>query len=149
MRTWGLYLEAPEFSEATFSPRRMDGAIAATGDSIVQVEGVFTLDGAPHDLTLPMRIHVDGANRTAKTRFTIPYVKWGLKDPSTFLLRVDKEVDMETTLAGQLSELRKSNEERRNHPLSGVNSSSRPSSSGKIVIFTPASDSTIQSAAAS
>jgi polyisoprenoid-binding protein YceI len=102
-------LEAPEFSEATFSPRRLDGAIAATGDSIVQVEGVFTLHGAPHDLTLPMRIHVDGANCTAKTRFTIPYVKWGLKDPSTFLLRVDKEVDMEITLAGRLSELRKSN----------------------------------------
>jgi polyisoprenoid-binding protein YceI len=102
-------LEAPQFSEATFSPKRLDGAIAAAGDSMVQVEGVFTLHGTPHDLTLPLQIHVDGANCTAKTHFMIPYVKWGLKDPSTFLLRVDKEVEMEITLAGQLSESQKSN----------------------------------------
>ncbi len=96
-------LDAPKFTEASFSPRHMTGAIAATGDSTVQVDGVFTLHGTPHDLTMPMEIHIDGTTCTAKTHFTIPYVKWGLKDPSTFLLRVNKEVDMEITLVGQLS----------------------------------------------
>jgi hypothetical protein len=81
----------------------MVGSISAIGDSVVQVEGVFTLHGAPHDLTVPMQIHIGGTTCTAKTRFMIPYVKWGLKDPSTFLLRVDKEVGMEITLVGQLS----------------------------------------------
>jgi polyisoprenoid-binding protein YceI len=96
-------LNAPQFTEVTFSPRHLNGAIAATGDSTVQIDGVFTLHGAPHDLTLPMQIHMDGTTCTAKTHFMIPYVKWGLKDPSTFLLRVNKEVDVEITLVGQLS----------------------------------------------
>jgi polyisoprenoid-binding protein YceI len=96
-------LNAPNFTEASFKPAHLDGAIAATGDSTVQVEGVFTLHGTPHDLTVPMQIHIDGTTCTAKTHFMIPYVKWGLKDPSTFILRVNKEVDMEITLVGQVS----------------------------------------------
>jgi polyisoprenoid-binding protein YceI len=81
----------------------MNGSIASTGDSTVQVDGVFALHGTPHDLTIPMQIHIDGKTATAKTHFMIPYVKWGLKDPSTLLLKVDKEVNMDITLAGQLS----------------------------------------------
>jgi hypothetical protein len=54
-------------------------------------------------VTVPVQIHIDGKTCTRKTRFVIPYVKWGLKDPSTFLLRVDKEVEMEIALVGQLS----------------------------------------------
>jgi hypothetical protein len=50
-----------------------------------------------------MQIHIEGENCTAKTHFIIPYVKWGLKDPSTFLLRVSKEVEINITLVGQLS----------------------------------------------
>jgi len=96
-------LNAPQFTEVTFSPKRLHGAIAATGDSTVQVDGVFMLHGTPHDLTVPMQVHIDGTACTAKTHFMIPYVKWGLKDPSTFLLRVNKEVGMEITLVGQLS----------------------------------------------
>jgi polyisoprenoid-binding protein YceI len=96
-------LNAPQFTQATFSPTHLNGSIAATGDSTVEVDGVFILHGIPHDLTLPIRIHTDGKTCTAKAHVTIPYVKWGLKDPSTFLLRVNKDVDMEITLVGQLS----------------------------------------------
>jgi polyisoprenoid-binding protein YceI len=96
-------LNAAEFTVVTFHPTHLNGAVAATGDSTVQVDGVFTLHGTPHNLTLPVQIHMDGKTCTAKTRFMIPYVKWGLKDPSTFLLRVNKEVDMEISLVGQLS----------------------------------------------
>jgi hypothetical protein len=50
-----------------------------------------------------MQIHIDGANCSAKTHFIVSYVKWRLKDPSVFILKVAKEVDVNLTLVGQLS----------------------------------------------
>jgi polyisoprenoid-binding protein YceI len=96
-------LNAPKFAEASFVPKHVNGTISATGDSTVQVDGIFTLHGAPHDLTVPMQIHIDGKACTAKTHFAIPYVKWGLKDPSNFLIHVDKEVTLDIALTGQVS----------------------------------------------
>jgi len=95
-------LDAEHFTEISFVPRSYQGTIAATGDSTIQVTGVFTLHGAPHDLTVPMQIHIEGATLTAKTHFTVPYVKWGLKDPSIFILKVAKEVDIDLALVGSL-----------------------------------------------
>jgi hypothetical protein len=57
----------------------------------------------PHDLTVPLQVHVEGAELTARTWFMVPYVKWGLKDPSVFLLRVAKEVRIEVTLRGKVA----------------------------------------------
>lgn len=96
-------LDAPHFADISFVPRAVQGTIAATGDSTVQVTGTFTLHGAAHDLTVPMQIHIDGTACTAKTKFSVPYVKWGLKDPSTFILRVAKEAEIDLTLSGRIA----------------------------------------------
>jgi hypothetical protein len=77
--------------------------IAPAADSSIQVTGTFTRHGRPHDLTVPMQIHIDGANCTAKTHFIVPYVKWGLKDPSVSILKVAKEVEVSLKISGQLS----------------------------------------------
>jgi hypothetical protein len=39
----------------------------------------------------------------ATTRFSVPYVKWGLKNPSTFILRVSDSVDIDIRASGQLT----------------------------------------------
>lgn len=96
-------LEAAKFSEVTFAPQTYTGTLAPTGDSTLQVTGIFTLHGTPHPLTVPMQIHIDGSKCTAKTHFTVPYVDWGLKDPSWFVLKAAKEVDLDLTLTGSLS----------------------------------------------
>jgi polyisoprenoid-binding protein YceI len=96
-------LDTDHFAQVTFAPNSYQGAIAPSGDSTIQVSGIFTLHGTPHDLTVPMQIHIDGANLTARGHFTVPYVKWGLKDPSIFVLKVAKDVDIDLTLSGQLT----------------------------------------------
>jgi polyisoprenoid-binding protein YceI len=96
-------LDVAHFAEISFAPKSYQGTVAASGDSTIQVTGVFTLHGTPHDLTVPMQIHIDGATLTAKTQFQVPYVQWGLKDPSIFVLKVAKAVDIDLTLVGSLS----------------------------------------------
>lgn len=96
-------LDATHFAEVSFIPKRYQGTIAPGGDSTIQVSGIFTLHGVPHDLTVPMEIHIDGTNLTAKAHFNVPYVQWGLKDPSIFILKVAKEVGIDLTLAGRVS----------------------------------------------
>jgi polyisoprenoid-binding protein YceI len=96
-------LDVEHYSEITFAPQKYDGTIAPSGDSTIQVSGIFTLHGTPHDLTVPMQLHIDNGALTAKTHFVVPYVKWGLKDPSVFILKVAKEVDIDLTLVGKVT----------------------------------------------
>lgn len=96
-------LETGNFAEITFVPKSYAGALAASGNSTIQVSGVFTLHGSAHDLTLPMQIHIENGHLTATGHFTVPYVQWGLKDPSIFILKVAKEVAIDLTLSGSLS----------------------------------------------
>jgi polyisoprenoid-binding protein YceI len=97
-------LDVAHFAEVSFSPKSYQGTIAASGDSTIQVTGTFTLHGTPHDITVPMQIHIDGGNLTAKAHFAVPYVQWGLKDPSVFILKVAKEVDIDLALAGNVTQ---------------------------------------------
>ena len=96
-------LDVAHYADVLFVPQSYQGTIAASGDSTIQVSGAFTLHGTPHELTVPMQIHIEGTNLTAKTHFTVPYVKWGLKDPSIFILKVAKEVEIDLTLVGHVS----------------------------------------------
>jgi polyisoprenoid-binding protein YceI len=96
-------LDVAHFAEISFVPQSYQGTLAAAGDSTIQVTGVFTLHGAAHGLTVPMQVHIDGNKLTASTHFSVPYVSWGLKDPSIFILKVAKEVGIDLTLSGQVS----------------------------------------------
>ena len=95
-------LEAERFPDITFKPQSYTGAIAVPGESTIQVSGAFTLHGAPHDITVPMQVHIEGKNLSASGSFAVPYVKWGLKDPSILILKVAKEVHVDLKLVGTL-----------------------------------------------
>jgi polyisoprenoid-binding protein YceI len=88
-------LESDKFPEIVFTPTQMTGAVAAQGSSTVQVSGRFRLHGQDHDVTLPIEIKSDGRNLQIDTHIDIPYVKWGLKNPSNFFFRVSDTVAIE------------------------------------------------------
>ena len=95
-------LESAKYPEILFAPDRVDGNIAMQGDSDVKIHGVFTIHGATHDITIPAKTHIDQQKLTATLDFPVPYVKWGMKDPSNFLLKVKDTVQIEIHAAGQL-----------------------------------------------
>ncbi|MEG9436041.1 YceI family protein [Edaphobacter sp. HDX4] len=96
-------LKVDQYTTVSFEPKTYAGIIAPQGDSTIQVSGVFTLLGNPHDLTISMQIHIDGSKATARAQFVVPYVQWGLKNPSFMFWRVESEVAMDLNLVGQVS----------------------------------------------
>jgi polyisoprenoid-binding protein YceI len=88
-------LESQKYPEAVFTPDRMDGHLAVQGQSEVDVHGSLKIHGGDHELTLHFRAEAAGNQYTVSTRFTIPYVQWGMKNPSNILLKVDEKVEMD------------------------------------------------------
>ena len=96
-------LKADQYTTVSFAPNTYTGTIAPSGDSTIQVSGVFTLLGIPHDLTIPMQIHMDGSKATARAHFIIPYAQWGLKNPSFMFWKAENDVAIDLNLVGQIS----------------------------------------------
>src|ERR1700676_3176046 len=95
-------LESAKFPEIVFTPVQVTGVVAANGASKVEVSGRFRLHGQDHDVTLPIDVKADGKNLQITTHIEIPYVQWGLKNPSNFLLRVSDNVAIEIEATGRL-----------------------------------------------
>jgi polyisoprenoid-binding protein YceI len=95
-------LRASSFKTISFTPTRFTGTFNATGDSTLQVHGIFTLLGTPHEIDVPMQVQVNGEQLHAIGSFAVPYVQWGLKDPSTFMIHVNKAVQIDLSLMGTL-----------------------------------------------
>ena len=96
-------LKVDQYTTVSFAPKAYKGTILASGDSTIQVSGVFTLLGTPHELTIPMQIHIDGSKATARAHFIIPYVQWGLKNPSFMFWKAENDVAIDLNLVGQIS----------------------------------------------
>ena len=96
-------LKVEQYTTVSFTPKSYTGTIAGSGDSTIQVSGVFTLLGTPHDITIPMQVHIDGSSGIAKAHFVIPYIQWGLKSPSFMMFKAENDVSIDLNLVGRLS----------------------------------------------
>lgn len=87
-------LQSKLFPEIVFRPDRIEGKLEPAGASQIQLHGLFIIHGAEHELTVPLDVQAgpDGYNATA--HFSVPYVKWGMKNPSTLFLRVNDTVQI-------------------------------------------------------
>jgi polyisoprenoid-binding protein YceI len=96
-------LEASTWPEITFRPRHVDGHLDAQSDFQAKLEGVLTLHGARHDVVVETHGRLSGRDFTATGHLSIPYVEWGLKDPSVLFLSVAKEVEIDIVTTGSVT----------------------------------------------
>jgi hypothetical protein len=61
---------------------------------------MFSIHGADHALTAEVHANLAGDHWTGTGKFQVPYISWGIKDPSNFLLKVKPVVDVELELSG-------------------------------------------------
>ena len=96
-------LEVEQHASVLFEPRSYAGVIPLSGDSTLQVTGIFTLLGTGHEITIPIAVHLEDTTATARAHFVVPYIQWGLKDPSFLFWKADKEVAIDLFLTGRIS----------------------------------------------
>ncbi len=103
-------LESGRWPEVRFTLEGLEGDLEglATGREVeLEVRGIFTLQGESHSLVVPVSANLAlSTGRSGRLRatgsFVVPYVAWGLRDPSKLLLRVGKEVRVDVVLEAAL-----------------------------------------------
>jgi polyisoprenoid-binding protein YceI len=97
-------LESARYPEIVWRIERVSGFPRGEAKSArVTLEGSLAIHGASHPFSAMAEVAVGASRRvTASAALEIPYVAWGMQDPSTFVLRVDKKVAVEIHAAGLL-----------------------------------------------
>jgi polyisoprenoid-binding protein YceI len=95
-------LESGEYVDITFQPGLVEGTVNLQGDSNVRLRGQFAIHGGTHELTMAVKSHIVERRLTAVVTFPVPYVQWGMKNPSKLFLRVNDTVEISIQTAGQL-----------------------------------------------
>jgi polyisoprenoid-binding protein YceI len=95
-------LESGRYAEVIFRPDRVEGKIAPQGKFTVQVHGLLALHGSEHELTVPVQAEFAGDHWTGSAKFNVPFIDWGLKNPSNFFLKVNHAVEIELEMKGSL-----------------------------------------------
>ncbi|MGB8063286.1 MAG: YceI family protein [Candidatus Sulfotelmatobacter sp.] len=95
-------LESARYPEIAFHPDRVEGTVASQGKSSVLVHGIFRIHGTDREITVPAQVETSADHWTATVHFTIPYEKWGMKNPSNLFLKVSDSVQIDLIAAGSI-----------------------------------------------
>jgi polyisoprenoid-binding protein YceI len=99
-------LQSNLYPAVFFHPTQLKGTFKqGEGTQDLTGEGTFNIHGADHPIEMPLKVQVAAGTVTATTHFTVPYVAWGMKDPSKFLFRVSKTVEIEVNAKGTVKQV--------------------------------------------
>jgi polyisoprenoid-binding protein YceI len=93
-------LESELYPEIVFVPESIVGRVPESGAGAIELGGAVTVHGASHPVVIKVELTRDGDRVHASGSLPIPYVAWGMKNPSVLVLRVAKEVDVALDVEG-------------------------------------------------
>lgn len=91
LRDWEMHkkvLETERYPVAVFRPSRVQGTLSPSGVSDLVLAGIVAFHGSEHALNVPVHATMAGDSVTAEAVFDVPYVAWGLPNPSMLFFRV-------------------------------------------------------------
>jgi polyisoprenoid-binding protein YceI len=97
-------LESATYPSMVFHAKSVEGELTPSGHSRITLGGTVSLVGKDHPLSFPADVEVTNGSVAASAKFPIPFVDWGLHDPSNFLLKVQKQVEVSIAAKGTLEE---------------------------------------------
>jgi len=86
-------LESERYADVVFRPEHVDGKISPQGTFKAQVHGILVLHGAEHEISVPVQAELSGDHWSGSGKFSVPFIDWGLKNPSNFFLKVSHAVE--------------------------------------------------------
>jgi polyisoprenoid-binding protein YceI len=95
-------LQSERYPEISFRPDHAGGTIAIPGSATLQVHGFIGMHGGDHEISVPVTVNLAADHWEASAHFQVPYVQWGMKNPSVLLLRVGDTVDIDLHAEGPL-----------------------------------------------
>jgi polyisoprenoid-binding protein YceI len=93
-------LESAKYPDIIFHPAQFDGKLATSGSTEGNLRGTMSIHGTEHEIVVAVRANMTGDHWTSTAKFEVPYVEWGMKDASNFLLKVKPLVSLEADLSG-------------------------------------------------
>jgi polyisoprenoid-binding protein YceI len=100
----GETLETGKYPGIFFHPEKVTGSLPAhDGEQHLKLEGSLNIHGRDHPMTVDVDAVKNGEDYFLKTTFDVPYVKWGMKDASTFFMR-DRNVRITVESHGTVEE---------------------------------------------
>jgi polyisoprenoid-binding protein YceI len=95
-------LESERFPTIVFRAEALELLSRSETSAQVRLRGTLDLHGQRLPWELPATLTAQGNRLAIVSTFRVPYVDWGMHDPSTFLLRVDRYVDVTVNAEGTL-----------------------------------------------
>ena len=96
-------LEAERYPEIIFMPQQAEGRRSSQGEFPATIHGILTLHGSPHEIALKLMVQSNGDGFSATTSFAVPYVAWGLKNPSLLIFRCADTVYVNVKTQGRVT----------------------------------------------
>jgi len=93
-------LESDRYPDIIFRPDGVEGAVAAEGQSFVQVHGIFSIHGTDHELTVPAK--VESGRRAGVRPFTCDSACEGGAEESQHIVSsmVSESVEIDSGIGG-------------------------------------------------
>jgi polyisoprenoid-binding protein YceI len=94
-------LESGRFAEIVFLPEHLGVTRVSSEEASVELSGTIEIHGVRKPLSIPATVQREGDHLRIRGDFSVPYVEWGMRDYSNFLLRVAPTVDVSLDLVGR------------------------------------------------